>query len=371
MPTEAKDLVTLTRELLESAWREVSREAEAGNLRDAIEDVSLKEAIRRSINSGTISYRYVLPTQIAAKLANPALDCHSLQVAGGRTGAFDARSVCHKVVVPFDRNNDSVLGGSPEPYVNNPLRIPEVTRQYLAQQKNKDGWEDLCRVLDVVEARSDMAFTESTFKQALIEIHRRLADVHVTYPTPMRISLDRCVSLVSKFISEASGGDRPQAVASALFVTIGQVFHLFTTVRRSATNAADTASGQVADLECVSADGRIVLAVEVKDKALTLRQVQDKPPGIREQRVTEVIFLALHDVDRAEQGDITDLTGREFSSGQNIYVVQNFEELLRSVLMLVGEAGRRIFLEAVGHELDEYRSDIAHRKSWAKLLSQV
>lgn len=79
------------------------------------------QAISASTNSNTLTYRYVLPTQLLAKFIDPSLDCRALQARSPRPGAFDARSVCHKVIVPFDRENNRVLGGSAEPYLNNPV----------------------------------------------------------------------------------------------------------------------------------------------------------------------------------------------------------------------------------------------------------
>lgn len=81
---------------------------------------NIRDAIKRSVNSKGKTYRYVLPTQLIAKAVNPTLDCRSVQATSGLNGAFDARSVCDEVIVPFDRDNENVLGGSTEPYANVP-----------------------------------------------------------------------------------------------------------------------------------------------------------------------------------------------------------------------------------------------------------
>jgi hypothetical protein len=44
--------------------------------------------------------------------------------------------------------NERVLGGSPEPYVNNPLRVPGITAAYRNAQKQKTDWDKLVAVLD-------------------------------------------------------------------------------------------------------------------------------------------------------------------------------------------------------------------------------
>lgn len=364
---DTKELIEACVAELEAIWAAVEVAARRNSLADAISDMDLHTAIQDSINAPTRTYRYVLPTQLLAKSVDASLDCRALQVAAGTKGAFDARTICHRVIVPFDRAHESVLGGSPEPYVNNPLRIPAITRQYEAQQQNKSGWALLCDVLDAVQLANDLEFTRAVFKQTLIEIHRRLTKVRVTYPTPQRISSERAAGLVADFLASQSGGDRAQAVASALFRAIGTTFGIYTDVRRSRTNAADIAAGQVADLECVAGD-HIVLAVEVKDQPLTLRHVQDKVLTMRSLQVTELAFLALKGVEAQERPQIDALIAREFSSGQNIYVLDSFAQLFAVMLALLGESGRRTFLDAIGEELDRYGSDLSHRKAWQQLL---
>ena len=308
---------------------------------------------------------------MAAKLADPTVDCRALKASSHLPGAFDARSACTKVIVPFDRANQAVLGGAPEPYVNNPLRIAEVVSERSADQKDKAGWADLCLVLGEVETRQQPTFTACVFDQVLVEIWRRLALAKVTYPAPLRIRLDACLSLIDRFLAERSGGDRAQAVAGALFRTIGDRFGLYSEVRRRHINAADAASGQVADLECVNADGEIIAAIEVKDKSLTIREVQDKLPRMREESVREIFFLALQGTQAEDAGGIASLAAHEFASGQNIYIFNDMQAFMATVLALLGEDGRHRFLQAVGDELDTYRSEITHRKAWAALLAQI
>jgi hypothetical protein len=225
-------------------------------------------------------------------------------------------------------------------------------------------------VLDAVEKRNDSAFAQRVFRQTLIEIRVRLSSVHVVYPVPKRVSLARCGSLIDSFLSEQSGGDRLQAVASALFVAVGERFMLYSEVRRANINAADASSGQIADLECVTTEGAIVLAVEVKDRDLTIKQVRDILPNIRAQRVSEFFFIAQRGIAKGDEPDVTELIEKEFASGQNIYVF-DLSSLARSFLALLGESGRRLLLESVGRELDRFRSEIVHRRAWANLLAHL
>ena len=327
----------------------------------------MRTAIRRVTRSSTKTYRYVLPTQLVAKLADPLLDSRCVQASRGGTGAFDARSVCQEVIVPFDAANHSVLGGSPEPYVNNPLRVPEITARYASQQKNKKGWQDLCDVLHAVETRSSPSFTRRVLLQVMGEVYDLLQEVTIRYPVPKRISLESCMLLSENFLSQRSGGDRPLALASALFTTVGKRFRLFNVVQRRSINAPDAASGQVADVECLSQAGEVIIAVEVKDQELTVKHISDKLPRMRERGVSEFFFLVRGGVASSEQAEARKLLQKEFASGHNLYVF-DILAFARGTLALLGEAGRREFLRAVGQELDAYGSALADRQAWARLL---
>ena len=244
-----------------------------------------------------------------------------------------------------------------------------MTSAFREQQKAKEDWDKLVAILGAVEEAGSVGFTERVFEQTLFEIYRLLADVVVVYPTPNRISLDRTRYLVDQYLATGSGGDRMEAVCTALFQTIGDRFGIFDNVKREKVNAPDASSGMLADIECWLAGG-IVLLVEVKQRALTLVQLDAKLDHARAKRIAEILFIAKSG---KHQDDVEEIDGRilsEFASGQNIYVTDFFDFAL-GILILLGEVGRVDFLDRVGKELDRVHSDILHRKAWAELLKQA
>ncbi len=329
----------------------------------------LRDSIVCCLTSQTKSYHYVLPTQILAKCVDPTLDCHSLQASYNKPGAFDARTIAHKVIVPFDQQNHKVLGGSGEPYVNNPLRCPAVVAKFRKQQKNRDDWDRLIRVLDAAEEARTKDFVRTIFDQILAEIYRLLAHVQVSYPTPNRISLAQTVQVIKKFTAVKSGGDRVEAVCTALFRAIASKFGLFNEVCRQKVNVADAVSGMGADIEC-KLEGKVVLLVEVKDRSLTLTQINAKLDLARAKRISEILFLAEQGIAPDEQHQVEDRVKNEFASGQNVYV-SNFVDFSSGILVLLGEKGRVQLLALVGEELDRGGSDIVHRRAWAQLMRSI
>jgi hypothetical protein len=330
----------------------------------------LQKDIHASINATTKTYRYVLPTQVLAKVVDSSLDCRCIQVSRGGPGAFDARSLCHEVVVPFDRANDNVLGGSSEPYANNPVRVAEVSGSHRAAQRDKAGWDRLCNVLDTIDQRQDPDFTLAVLDAVLDDIRDRLEGTAVSYAVPQRVSHTRLLWSLEAYLAPRSGGVRLQAVAAGLFETIGARFSVFSDVRSAKPTAADASTGQLADIECYDAAGRLALAVEVKDRELTVTQISDKALAAREARVTELLFIGARGVRRNQSAEVLGALEHHFASGHNVYVFR-FEDFAAGVLALLGEDGRREFLDRVGKVLERYQASLSDRRTWAATLTEL
>ncbi|MHA1795330.1 MAG: restriction endonuclease, SacI family [Promethearchaeota archaeon] len=332
-------------------------------------EVELKKIIKECLTSRTKSYRYVLPTQLLSKSVDHSLNCTSLQVGHESPGSFDARTIAHYVIVPFDNDNHDVLGGSKEPYVNNPLRCPAVSVIYRDRQRNKGDWDKLIFVLNKVQNQNNESYTRKVFDQILFEIHKLLDSVRVIYPIPSRISLKQTVILLEEFLSERSGGSRLEAIATALFRTISDKFNLFDEVRREKINVADVSSGMVADIECYL-NKRIALLVEVKDRSLSLIQLNAKIDSARSKQIKEILFMAQNGIEDSNRSEIETKIAQEFTSGQNIYVT-DLSHFAEGILIILGENGRVDFLKKIGLELDSSKSPIKDKKTWAALLRKI
>ncbi len=326
---------------------------------------SLASAISNLLRSNTRSYRYVLPTQLLAKIVNPKANAICLQKRSEVDGRFDARSLCHKVIVPFEREQGEPLGGSPEPYVNNPLRVPEVSHAHRNAQKDKDGWDQLCLVLDRVQECGDDEFSKRVFLQILLEIRRIQQEQTITYSIPQRISLENTLDMLHEFLEPRTGGGRLQAVCVALFRTIGELWEMYDEVLSAVVNASDASGGRPADIDCRK-DGQTVLAVEVKDRTVTLQLLEDKIATTRVARVKELLFL-IRSEPIVESDEVIQRAQREFSSGQNIYLL-HVDVFMEQVLSLIGEEGRLLLLEKIGNALEEFRLDFKDRNDWADIL---
>jgi len=170
-------------------------------------------------------------------------------------------------------------------------------------------------------------------------------------------------------MEEKSGGDRSLALCGALFDAIGIHFGLYAKVDRARINASDEATGQAADLECVNAEGKVVLAVEVKDRILTLSDVEGTLRKGRQRKIKD-IFFATPGVKGDEKSTLDERILRAFASGQNLYIF-DFFDFARSVLALGGESIRITFLQKVGEHLDLWNTQPSHRQAWKGFLESV
>lgn len=350
--------------LLAQLWREV----QAGSGPNSRHEVpaEIRDAIERAVNSKTKSYRYVLPTQLLAKALDTDLHAQAVQESSDLVGSYDARSFCRAVVVPFDRQLHSVLGGSGDPYVSNPLRIAAIDESAAAAQKNRKDFEKLRQVLVYAQAHPEA--TPDLLRDVLRAISKRLDRVRIAYPVPNRVSLDAAKDLFRRFLATRSGGRRMQAVAVALFQTMGRRFALYDEVESAHVNASDLRTGRVADLEC-QAGGNVVLAVEVKDRRLAIREVEDKMDSLRERGIGEFLYVLRGDVEPQDADAIRDLKARQFASGHNIYHCE-FDDFLSTMSMMLGEDGRRELLVVVGTQIDEY-GELADRETLRDLLADI
>jgi hypothetical protein len=235
-------------------------------------------------------------------------------------------------------------------------RLIVMAEEEKDQKENRANWDKLAATLDAVEKASGLNFIDNTFDQILGEVHRLLATARVAYPAPNRVSLSQTMQLVREFTNTWSGEDRTKAVCTALLRTVARQFGVFDEASREKVDAGDPASEPGADIEC-KLSGRVVLQVEVKDRSLTMTQLDGDLEIARARRISEILFLTEHGIEEEGQSAVEKRITHEYASGQNIYV-SNFVDFSAGILILLGEKGRAEFLRAVGEELDRTGSPI-------------
>ncbi len=347
------------RKLLDELWRIVTQE----------EDREINRDIDKLIDSHFVSIRFCLPTQLLGKLADSKLDCLCLQKgSSGSNSQWDPRSFASKVIVPWISENQFVLGSSNDPYVSKPLRKARIEAN-PGNVKGREEWILLYKVLNKVEEKNSEKYTRLCMLQTLRSIYNKLSGLVFEYFIPERISIEQTECLINAFLSEASGGDRGLSVAAALFQTFGKYFNIYKEVKRHVINASDQSTGLAGDIECIGEDGKLKLAIEVKERNITLTDIKSTVLKARKISLQEILFNS-PGVNPSENTEIDDLISKTWASGTNIYHLSIFE-LIRVGLSIAGEFGRKDFLENIGKQLDQYNTQPINRKRWKELLEEI
>lgn len=263
---------------LAKAWKEASN-------RKSMLDLKVKELIKSVFDGPSIGFRYLVVTGILARYTNSDANARALQKGSDLTGAYDARSLCHKVIVPFEHERGDMWGFSNEPFLSKALRHKEHDKNN-PQLRDKLGAGKTQGILDWAnEAEKEDLFEALVF---IVEI-----GIHKLRNTPkVEIGAGRNLEVVRNFTQQflsgpADGGSRLIAIVGA-FV---KEFNTEATVNIYNPNASDQFSKTAGDIEIIL-NKKLISAYECKDKPFNDNDVED---GIRKAEtamVREYVFVS-------------------------------------------------------------------------------
>ena len=361
-----QDLIRGAQRLLQSAWDEVLTipAAELETASPFVEE-RLSKDIECIMNGHTKALKYALLTQTLAKATDPQLNCLALQAGAAIKGAFDARSLCKKVVVPFEQGNFSnALGGSSDPYVSKPLRRPEITREdkVIREIKYPEEWEALYRVLSAIEtAPKPQELATRVLRQILLEVRRQISQLSVSLPTS--ISTEELRNILREYLSQPTLGMGPQAVTYALLKVFNKRTGAFYEVTSASPTTADAPAGRLADIECKDSNGNIRLAVYVTQR-LDLSKLEYELRKCKEKGVTNVLFVA-HEIAVELEKAYSETTRYDINVAINRLV-----DLVLSITVLLNSEMRRELIDEICRVLSKWGGSSAER-GFNEVLRQV
>ncbi len=223
---------------------------------------------------GHLTYRYVLLTNLLAKSTNGLVNGLALQAKANLIGAFDSRSLCHKVVVDFDRDSRQLsgkLGRSNEPYLNKPARYPTLSKDNAVRRG--DDSVKLFNCIDILggligELDARVALEDAVYYTLQRESLVADAAIYEGY-----YSLHRSLTDFASLVVELSNEGESCAIISGLgFYLFGRSTNSDFEIFVHPVNQAGSSSREVLDIDVYSS-GCICYTAEVKDKIFNINDV--------------------------------------------------------------------------------------------------
>ena len=250
-------------------------------------------SIITSVLKGTHkTYRYILVNALLAKATNQKVDALSLQKGDGKGGKFDARSLCHKVLVPFEKLKlPGCLGDSNEPFLNKPARFVSLSMNNAVRAgKDRETLENLIKILSHITT-SEEAY--NYLKSAMVV----LIDNHDNYVKKFAIGdalidVSEFSQLVLDYIYKITdhtmdGEVCPLVVAELEQLYLGKDFK----VVPHKVNESGSSSKEVGDIDIFDNEGTLVNAIEVKDKSFSIQDVLHAITKFRQANLTSSLFI--------------------------------------------------------------------------------
>lgn len=215
------------------------------------------------------TYKYVLITGLLAKATNSQADPLALQAGADLEGAYDARSLCHHVVVPFERDYlNNALGGSNEPFLNKPARFTQLSESNAVRRGNDQiTLLTIIKIFNSLKSSHDAEIYLNCAIKALGERSEAIAalsDATIKYsPT-----LNEVYGFIDKLLEKSFEGETSVIVVAAMEKLFHKRLGKGYEVKAHKVNQSGASSNEIGDID-IRNDKDVIYSIEVKDKNFT------------------------------------------------------------------------------------------------------
>lgn len=240
-------------------------------------------SIQTVILGSHLTYRYILVTGLLAKATDSRVNPLALQANAPVEGAYDARSLCHSVIVGKVEGFflEGKLGASNEPFLNKPARYMTHSPENPVRRGNDRIIQQLS--IEVLQAATTQTIA---YEMLVIALYFTLQRKNrVVIPTSIDFNFHK---VIYDLTSHPCDGESC-AIASALSL------HLFGEqrdwiIKAHPVNQAGSSSKEILDID-VYQNGRAFLSIEVKDKPFNSQDVSHAVSKAFAAGVSKVMFL--------------------------------------------------------------------------------
>lgn len=293
----------------------------------------LSKFIDDIIDNTHLTFKYILFTAILAKATDDSINPLCLQAKSLLNGAYDARSLCHKIIVPFECTIlNKAMGGSNEPFLNKPARFPEISLANSVRRGNdKDLLEKLYYNLPKIN-NSKCAFELLIYLlKKLIIIGNERKNICFNVSTSVNNEKIKLLKFFEKLLSKSCEGETLTLVVAALYKCI--YYNNVYRIETHPVNECGASSKEVSDLD-IYKDEVLFLSNEIKDKEYTTNDIKHAVEKVRKNNGVSLLFIEGMNgvyIDSEE-----DMLINEYKTKYNFLLsIINIKQLLPIILMNV------------------------------------
>lgn len=279
--------------MAESVDKEKARKLLAwANAQEMVVDDEMGAAVRDILNGSRKTYKYVMVNALLAKAVNPNVDALCLQAGDESEGAYDARSLCHEVLVPFERQcYNGSLGGSNEPFLNKPARAKRLVHDNPVRPGNDKRTLD--KLVDLLGRIKTKAQAKKYLAVAISEMdvicRTREESFHMqNLPVGEKGNVQAVLDYICLLVSKTFGGETCVLVVSTVESFYwGEGY----SVRPHKVNESGSSTKEIGDIDIYDAAGIVVASIEVKDKVFSKEDVDHAIGKFRASGVDRTMFV--------------------------------------------------------------------------------
>lgn len=281
------------------------------------------------IDNTHLTYKYVLFTALLAKATDSTINALCLQKKSMLPGAYDARTVCHKVIVPFEMEIlGKALGGSNEPFLNKPARFPELSKTNAVRRGNDQNLLDsLCDNLPLIT-------TSSEAYNCLVYLLRKLILIRDAQENMTFFTIEQTSNLPARLFAYMNKALEQSYEGEVLTLLVAGAYHLLynqpnAKVEVHPVNQSGASGREISDLD-IYVDGSLVASNELKDKDYSETDVRHAADKVLSAGGTKMLFI--EGPRSAPNGDFISSIEAEYLNRNFLLRVISYQNLLASIV---------------------------------------
>ncbi|WP_444310899.1 restriction endonuclease, SacI family [Megasphaera sp.] len=304
-----------------------------------------KEFIDYVIDNTHLTYKYVLFTALLSKATDENINPLCLQKKSKLPGAYDARTICHKVIVPFEMETlKKVLGGSNEPFLNKPARFPELSKTNAVRRGNDQCiLNALCDYLPTIRTSQDAYQCLVYLLCKLIKIRDTQKDalnfcVRETSNTPATLW-----TYIDKALTQSYEGE-------VLTLMVAGVYHLAYMNRPNAivevhpVNQSGASGREISDLD-IYVNNTLVASNELKDKNFSESDVRHATDKVLTAGGNHMLFI--FGPRACPESDFIDILEKEYLDKNFFLRVISYNDFFANSLNYIDTINSKEFMKFI------------------------